>query len=405
MTSLWSESMLVLFAILVLGYFAGTVSVHGISLGASGVLFVALVCGYFGAQVPKEIMDLGLTLFVYCVGIQAGPMFFRNFRRSGWQFSVVAVAVVVAGAAAAVAVSYFMHIPHDIATGLYAGGLTNTPALAGAMEIAERLIPGSSGNVSAGFGIAYPYSMISVVLVIQFLPKLLRRDVAAEEAAWTARHKVQQAPLLARQSSANDRLNEEDNGAAIRTGDQRSLEDMNMLPFLIGLALGCLLGAWRIPLGRGIFIKLGSAGGAFIVSVILGSFGRIGRLRLVVPVIVRKFSMEFGLMLFLAGAGTLAGSRIVSALQSQGWSLVLGGAIITTFSVAIGLGTMVVLFRMDTLSVMGALAAAMTNPPGLGVANAQTETDIATLAYASVYPIALILKIIIAEIMVTVLSR
>src|SRR5450756_1566880 len=394
MTSLWSESMLVLFAILVLGYFAGTVSVHGISLGASGVLFVALVCGYFGAQVPKEIMDLGLTLFVYCVGIQAGPMFFRNFRRSRWQFSVVAVAVVVAGAAAAVAVSYFMHIPHDIATGLYAGGLTNTPALAGAMEIAERLIPGSSGNVSAGFGIAYPYSMISVVLVIQFLPKLLRRDVAAEEAAWTAR-----------QSSANDRLNEEDNGAAIRTGDQRSLEDMNMLPFLIGLALGCLLGAWRIPLGRGIFIKLGSAGGAFIVSVILGSFGRIGRLRLVVPVIVRKFSMEFGLMLFLAGAGTLAGSRIVSALQSQGWSLVLGGAIITTFSVAIGLGTMVVLFRMDTLSVMGALAAAMTNPPGLGVANAQTETDIATLAYASVYPIALILKIIIAEIMVTVLSR
>src|SRR5450756_3236684 len=88
MTSLWSESMLVLFAILVLGYLAGTVSVRGISLGTSGVLFVALVCGYFGAQVPKEVMDLGLTLYVYCVGIQAGPMFFRTFRRSGWQFSV-----------------------------------------------------------------------------------------------------------------------------------------------------------------------------------------------------------------------------------------------------------------------------------------------------------------------------
>jgi putative transport protein len=298
-----------------------------------------------------------------------------------------------------------MHIPHDIATGLYAGGLTNTPALVGAMEIAERLVPGSSGNVSAGYGIAYPYSLISVVLVIQLLPKLLRRDVATEEAAWTDRHKVQQAPLLARQSSANDRLNQEDDGAAIRTGDQRSLEDMNMLPFLIGLALGCLLGAWRIPLGRGIFIKLGSAGGAFIVSIILGSFGRVGRLRLVVPVSVRKFLMEFGLMLFLAGVGTLAGSRIVSVLQSQGWSLVLGGAIITTFSVAIGLGAMVMVFRMDTLSVMGALAAAMTNPPGLGAANAQTETDIATLAYASVYPIALILKIIMAEVMVTVLSR
>src|SRR5450756_3204239 len=71
---------------------------------------------------------------------------------------VVAVAVVIAGAAAAVAVSYFMHIPHDIATGLYAGSLTNTPALAGAMEIAERLVPGSSGNVSAGFGICLLYT-------------------------------------------------------------------------------------------------------------------------------------------------------------------------------------------------------------------------------------------------------
>src|SRR5450759_138541 len=88
MTSLWSESMLVLFAILVLGYFAGTISVRGIPHGASAVLFVALVCGYFGAQVPMEVMDLGLALFVYCVGIQAGPMFFRTFRRSGWQFSV-----------------------------------------------------------------------------------------------------------------------------------------------------------------------------------------------------------------------------------------------------------------------------------------------------------------------------
>ena len=70
------------------------------------------------------------------------------------------------------------------------------PALTGAIEIVRCLVPGSSGNVSAAYGIVYPYSMISIVLVVQFLPKLLRRNVVAEKAAWTARHKVQLAGLV-----------------------------------------------------------------------------------------------------------------------------------------------------------------------------------------------------------------
>src|SRR4030043_1139651 len=73
MTNLLAEQMLVLFAILAIGSWIGQWSLRGISLGTAGVLFVALVFGHFHLKVPQAIMDLGLLLFVYAVGITAGP--------------------------------------------------------------------------------------------------------------------------------------------------------------------------------------------------------------------------------------------------------------------------------------------------------------------------------------------
>lgn len=110
-------------------------------------------------------------------------------------------------------------------------------------------------------------------------------------------------------------------------------------------------------------------------------------------------------MLFLAGAGTTAGAQLVQVIQAQGWSLFLAGATITILSVAVGLFLTFKLFKMATLGSLGALTAAMTNPPGLSAANNQTTTDLATLAYASVYPAALIFKILFAQILVTLLLR
>jgi len=81
-----SNPMLVLFIIPAAGALLGSFSWRGISLGIAGVLFIALVFGHFGLSVPKEIMDLGLLLFVYAVGLQAGPRFFRMFRKQGIRF-------------------------------------------------------------------------------------------------------------------------------------------------------------------------------------------------------------------------------------------------------------------------------------------------------------------------------
>ena len=98
----FAEHMFVLFAILALGHWIGQLRVAGVSLGTAGVLFAALVFGHFGLKVPKEVMDLGLLLFVYSVGLQSGPHFFRSFRKSGIQFTSIATVTVAAGAAVTV---------------------------------------------------------------------------------------------------------------------------------------------------------------------------------------------------------------------------------------------------------------------------------------------------------------
>jgi putative transport protein len=188
-------------------------------------------------------------------------------------------------------------------------------------------------------------------------------------------------------------------------GDTRKAQETNMLSYLVGLVLGIGLGLIPFRLASGVEVKLGIAGGAFLVSLLIGHFGHVGGLRLYVPAAAKNLTRELGLMLFLAGAGTTAGAQLVQVIQRQGWSLFLAGAAVTILSATVGLLLTLKLFKMETLGSLGALTAAMTNPPGLSAANNQTTTDLATLAYASVYPAALIFKILFAQILVTLLLR
>jgi putative transport protein len=538
LNQLFAEQMLVLFLILALGSWIGQLSFKKISLGAAGVLFVALVFGHFGQSVPKVIMDLGLLLFVYAVGLQAGMRFFRAFRRQGFQFIVIGFVTVVAGGLVTALVAKLWNLPFDLATGLYAGALTCTPALAAAIDSVNRLTGGSSAAVSVGYGIAYPFSMIGVVILVQLLPRLLKRDLKAEEARWREEQAKETPGIIARQyhisnPNVDGRLVSEINLhrlstvnlSRVRRGDRvfaatpqtrlqlndvvmvvgqeseidkmsvllgepadvpmdvntnvRSVDvdvteesltgkklmnlkiwqrytvvitrirrqgleitptgtatleigdsirvvgesaavdefvhlvagkpgrrdETQMVTFLLGIAVGVAVGTVPIPLPNGMIIKLGGAGGVFLVGLLIGHFGHVGRFRLWVPPAARNITRELGLMLFLAGAGTNAGAQIVQVVQQQGLSLVVAGVLITSVTTLTGLLLMLPFYRMTTLSTLGALCACMTNPPGLGAAQAQAETDLPTVSYASVYPAALIFKILLAQILVEVLSK
>ena len=113
-------------------------------------------------------------LFVYCLGINAGPVFLRMVFREGKPLAVMASLMIVSAGLATWLVATTFNLPSGLASGLFAGALTSTPALA---AITERLPPDSEAAV--GFGVAYPIGVIGVILFVQFAPRLFPKIQAS----------------------------------------------------------------------------------------------------------------------------------------------------------------------------------------------------------------------------------
>ncbi len=173
LTFLLGNKLLALVVVITLGLLLGRVRIAGLSLGSSGVIFTALAMGHFAYEIPDGIGALGLTVFVYCVGLSAGPRFFRVFRQEGRSLALICILLVGTGGATAWLMSLWLGIPADLAAGVFAGALTSTPGLAAAMEA----LPAGS-QVAVGYGIAYPFGVICVVLFVQLLPRLLRAELS-----------------------------------------------------------------------------------------------------------------------------------------------------------------------------------------------------------------------------------
>ncbi|MBC2596026.1 YidE/YbjL duplication [Ruficoccus amylovorans] len=173
-----SNPLLALFGLIGLGLALGSIQIKGITLGSSGVIFTALLAGHLGCTIPAGIGSVGLALFVYCVGISAGNRFFGALKREGSQLAKLALVVVGSGALTTWALAKFFHIDAAMAAGAFAGAMTSTPALAAATEGS-----GAAGtDVVVGYGIAYPFGVIGVVLFVQLIPKLLKLKIEEDSA-------------------------------------------------------------------------------------------------------------------------------------------------------------------------------------------------------------------------------
>ena len=166
------NKVLALAAVITLGLLLGRIRIAGLSLGSSGVIFSALLFGHYGIPILDGVGTLGVVIFVYCVGLGAGPSFFRVFVHQGKTLAKLGIAIVASGAASTWLLSTLAHIPPDLAAGVFAGAMTSTPALAAASEA----LPAGS-RVAVGYGIAYPFGVVGVVLFVQLLPRLLRIDL------------------------------------------------------------------------------------------------------------------------------------------------------------------------------------------------------------------------------------
>lgn len=187
--ALSENTLLLIFLIILIGNYLGGLKWKGVNLGPSAIFLTAIAFGHFGVQAPRIILELGLALFVYAIGIQVGANFFRNFRRDGLHMMGVAFAMISSGLVITILIAYFRHLPVGISAGLFAGSLTNTPALAAAVELIEKYSFGNSANVTAGYGITYPCAVVLAVIFVQILPKILKRNITQEEISWTQEQK------------------------------------------------------------------------------------------------------------------------------------------------------------------------------------------------------------------------
>lgn len=177
---LFSNSYSALFLIIVLGYLLGRIKVKGVSLGVSAVIFVALIFGHYGVTIPQDFQYLGLVLFIFTIGIQAGPGFFESFSKHGRQLVILATVLVVSGGVVAYLIYFFSGIDMNICMGLLTGALTSTPGLAVAIDA-------SGSHVSSiGYSIAYPFGVIGVILFVSFLPKFLHKNIKDAEEQYRA---------------------------------------------------------------------------------------------------------------------------------------------------------------------------------------------------------------------------
>lgn len=517
------EPIALIFVLLGIGTFLGSIRVKGVELGPAAVLFSAIAVTAVAdtrdidLHVPHEIGILGLVLFTFTVGILSGPNFFAALR-NGLGPILSTAAILAVTAVVAWAVGGLLDLTGEVIAGTFAGALTNTPALAAASERA-----GDAAAPTIGYSIAYLYGVIGMLAAAMIAlrkrsaeaggakqitnltvrveredaPRVrdievahdnrvafsrvrhgetnpilvaadddtLRRDdlvtvvgpadeVArvAEELGHASSHRLVEdrryldfrritlsKPDLAGRTVQDLELAEKFGATVsrVRRGDvdmvatadlvlqpgdrlrviapsgsmdaitkylgdsTRGLSDINPLGLAIGMALGIWLGSIHIPLPGGGF-ELGAAAGTLILGLIFGRVGRVGPVVVSMPHASATTLSQLGMLVFLAYAGTTAGGLFVDAVSSsQGWKIAVLGLVVTSFAAAALLTVMRLVHKVEGTRLAGQLGGTQTQPAILAYANERTEYDNrVALGYALVYPVAMIAKILLAQLLV-----
>jgi putative transport protein len=510
----------------------GKVRLWNLSLGPSAIIFVALAFGHFGFTVPQGIQTIGLAMFIYAVGLQAGPGFTSSFRSHGIPMAIVVVILTVTGALLTWTCCRFFGFDAATGAGLFSGAMTNTPSLAAAVEVV------GSDKAPAAYGVTYGFGVIGMAVFVKLLPRLLRADIQDQEELLDRELAEENPPItylhievsnpnlfgkrladiflksiapvtitrvLVKGASdpalvgADTVLNEGDhlrvvgrpadlekvqlyigrpvdqeitlgktlskrsivvsqrkfagttlgffnlretfniqvaritrNGIDLPAdantrvhlgdvlhvlGDEMSLRNIgqilgndlkstyaiNLLPILVGLLFGLLLGQLTIPLPVVGSLKLGATGGALLAGLLLGAFYQTGPMIWDIPSAGNRLIRDLGLALFMTAVGTSAGGSFVATLQERGLPLLFSGILITLLPVTlvslIGLWGL----RIRFLRLLGVLVGGMTSASGLAAAGTLSATPYAPAAYATVYPVALISKILAVKVLLLIL--
>ena len=536
---LLENPLMLLLMVAALGYPLGRIKVYGITLGVGAVLFVGLGFGMLhpDMKAPAIVYIMGQALFVYTVGLSAGPSFVSTFRRNGVMNNAVAGVVLCASAAFCIALQRYLELKPGIAAGIFCGSLTASPALGGALEsirqtAPENLLEKLLAEPVVGFSVAYPIGVIGLMLTINVCQKLWKVDYQAE---FRVLHKPEDRKSLVHctikvqtvepPDTTVQRLNESNNcevifsrvkrGGAffyaapstvlqpgdllmvaglpqeieklatvlgerrskerlgldrteyeyrrifvsspqaigrtigelhhdqrfgevitlVRRGDSellpdgemvlelgdvirvlahksdmdavtsffgnsyRKVSEVDVMTFSLGLVIGLVLGLIPFPFPGGGSMELGFAGGPLIVGILLGTFGRTGKMVWSLPYSASMTLKQVGLVLFLAGIGTRSGYSLLTTLtEGGGANIFIAGVCLTAVTAFLGLFIAHKIMKLPMTLAVGIVAGMHTSTPGLGYIKEQTGNDLSDQGYACVFPFATIGKIILVHI-------
>lgn len=178
---------LLLFVVLAIGLTVGKLRLGNIQLGnAIGVLITSLVMGHLGFTFDAEHLTIGFMLFIYCVGIEAGPNFFSIFFRDGKHYLILSLTILGTSIWLTYYLGYYFGIGRGLSAGIMAGALTSTPVLAGVRDALHSDLVELSAhtdlstvleNLSVGYAMAYLVGLISMIMFAKLLPKLQKENL------------------------------------------------------------------------------------------------------------------------------------------------------------------------------------------------------------------------------------
>ncbi|MDU3086631.1 MAG: antiporter [Peptoniphilus harei] len=367
------NELLIIFLIMVLGYALGHINFFGIKFGASAILIVALFFGHFGFEVPKFLAKIGLVLFLAPIGLMAGPSFMANIKKNGLSFLAISFITVAIGGILIVLVSKFFDIDLALSMGLATGAMTSTSMLGTVKSLTTSNLPG------VGYGIAYAFGVVGVVLIVQLMPKILKVDVDEE---------INKLVL----PKDNSNLAKKDIGSLI------DFEKNGLFPVALASTLGILLGSIKIPIGS-VSLSLGAGGGSLIAGLVLGHYGRLGRINLVVSSERLSLVRDLGLAFFLLESGVSAGTGFVEVVSQYGIKLFFAGVILTLVPALISLFVSYKVFKLPLFAALGATTGSMTSAPSLGALLQVTNGDDKVSSfYAATQPTATVMMVFLPQI-------
>ena len=535
---------LLLFLVIGIGFLLGQIKIRGFKLGVSGVLFAGL---FFGGWTPNgtepmtianQVMQIGLILFVYTVGLTSGSGFFASLKSNGLRFNIALVVALTVGAATTLGVGLWMSLEPGQIAGVFCGGLTNTPALASVTELMNNTGLGDPRDPVVGYSMAYPFGILGGILAFQIFSMVYKKAAVREKAdaeikfqkrsnitaanfaihnpklfgkpigqlriqektgMIVSRHRhgnmvevatkysvlqegdvltvagaeadirkageffgtestvppneagstiVMRRILVSRKQVAGrtiqqlqldrkfnaqitrvrradidivpdhyttkielgDRIRivmptEKSAEVAEFFGDsERSISEFDYTALTIGISFGVLLGMLPIPIPGGSHISLGFAGGPLVAGLVLGKLGHTGPLVWSLPLESNQALRHIGLLFFLAAVGVMAGGRFFHALSTSGLQLFTLGLLTTTVTTVLMLLLLRHYGKATVVEAIGATSGMQTQPATLARAYEMSQSDDTYVAYATTYPVAMVGKILIAQLIVIICS-